>query len=130
MLESALWRGGCLLQGGVCSGGCLLQGVSAPGVSARGGCVCSWGECLLLGRSAPGVSAPGGVCFEGVSAPGGNVCSRGVCLGGCLLLGWCLLLLLGGVSQHVLRQTPPAPSPRGQTHACENITLAQLHCGR
>ena len=32
------------------------------------------------------------------------------------------------VSQHALRQTP-LPSC-GQTHACKNITLAQLRCGR
>ena len=40
-----------------------------------------------------GVSAPGGVCSRGVSAP-----REGVCSGGCLLLG--------GVSQHAMGQTP------------------------
>ena len=57
------------------------------------------GGCLLPGGLLPGGSARGGVCFQG---------------------GW--------VSQHALRQTP-LPPPRGQTHACENITLAQLRCG-
>ena len=46
---------------------------------------------------------PGGVPGRGVSAPGG---------------GW--------VSQHALRQIPLPP---GHTHACKNITLAQLRCG-
>ena len=59
----------------------------------------------------------------------GGVCSRGVCLvwGGLLWRGG---LLPGGgwVSQHALRQTPLPPY--GQAHACENITLAQLRCGR
>ena len=51
-------------------GGCLLGGVSAPGVSAHGGCllwevsalggVCSWRGCLLGGCLLQGVSAPGG----------------------------------------------------------------------
>ena len=37
----------------------------------------------------------------------------------------------GGVSQHALRQTPsPPPWREFLTHACENITLAQLRCGR
>ena len=35
------------------------------------------------------------------------------------------------VSQHALRQTPsPSPWTEFLTHACENITLAQLRCGR
>ena len=62
-------------------GGCLLLGG-----------VCSWGVSALLG-----VSSLGGGLLLGVSA-----------LGGCLLLGRCLLL--GGVSQHALRQTPPLPA--------------------
>ena len=88
---------------GVCSGGCLLWGVSAPGV------VLGPGGCLLPGvRGVPGP--------WGVSAPGGWS-------GGCLL--W------GGVSQHALRQTPSSPLwTEFLTHACENITLAQLRCGR
>ena len=51
----------------------------------------------------------GGCCSGGVSAPGVCVC----------------------VSQHALRQTPsPPPWTEFLTHACENITLAQLPCGR
>ena len=46
--------------------GCLLRRVSAPGVSAPGGCVSAPGGCLL----------PGSVCSKG-----------GVCSGGCLLGG-------------------------------------------
>ena len=80
------------------------------GVFSRGGCLLP-GGCVCSG----GVSAPGGCLLWGVSASQGE---RGVSAsGGCLLL-----LLGGGVSQHALKQTPP----RGQTHACENITLTQL----
>ena len=54
---------------------------------------------------------------------------RGVCAwsgGGCLILGG--VCSQGGVvSQHALRQTPPV---NRITHACENITLPQLRCGR
>ena len=53
-----------------------------------------------------------------------TICSSGCLLGGgmlgCLLPGGCLLL--GGVSHHALRQTPPPPC--GQTDACKNITFA------
>ena len=57
------------------------------------------GGCLLLGHSAPsGVSAP-----RGVPAPGG-----------------CLPLVLGGVSQYAVRQTP---SVNRMTDRCKNITL-------
>ena len=65
------------------------------------------------GVSAPGGSGPGGSAAGGVSALGGSAPSGWVCC-------------RGGISQHALRQTPP----RGQTDACENITLAQLRCGR
>ena len=111
---SLLPEGGLLL-GGVCSWGgllpwggvCLVWGVSAPG---RG---------LLLGGSAPvGGCLPGlgGVCsWGGLPGRGGRVV--------CLVRG---VSAPGGVCQHALRQTPPC----GQTHACENITLAQLRCGR
>ena len=53
---------------------------------------------------------PGGVPGLGGSAPGG------VCL------------VRGGLPQCMLGYTPHPPC--GQTHACENITLAQLRCGR
>ena len=55
---------------------------------------------------------PGGVC----RGRGGGVCPGGVCL--------------GGVSQHALRQTPHPLWTEFLTHACENITLTQLRCGR
>ena len=103
-------------RGDVCSGG----GVSAPGGLSALGVVCS----------------QGGVCSWGwVSAPRGGVCSGGCLLGGCLLpggsaprVGGCLLL--GGVFQHALRHTPSPLWTEFLTHASENITLAQLRCGR
>ena len=61
-----------------------------------------WGGCLLRGGG-------GGVCYLGGSGPG---------VGG------------GGVSQHALRQTLPHLWTEFLTHASENITLAQLRCGR
>ena len=86
------------------------RGVSAPG----------------LGVSGPGGGLPwseGVPCSRGGSSAQGGVCSRGVLpgLGGSLPGP-------GGISQHALRQTPLPPC--GQTDACENITLAQLRCGR
>ena len=111
MLQSAT-RGMPVLGGGVsapggsaprevCSGGCLVQGVSALE------------EGLL----------PGGWSVLGGSAPGG-----GSALGGLGVSGLGGVSAPRGVSQHALRQTPLPPC--GQTHACENITLAQLRCGR
>ena len=105
-----LWRGwGCLVWGGVWSGGCLVQGGVWSGGSAPNG-VSVPGGCLVWGVWS------GGVWFGGCLLLGDLV--PGVWSGGCLLLG-------GGKSQHALR-TPL----RGQTDACENITLAQLRCGR
>ena len=113
-MHSSRMRTGCSLT--VCCsllprGVSVLGGVSAPGgggvCSREGGCVCSRGL----------MSAPRGVCSWGGVCSGGGVCSR---------RGW--VSALGGVSQHALRQTPLPPC--GQTHACENITLAQLRCGR
>ena len=69
----------------LCSGGCLVQGVLAPR-----GCL-AWG-CLVPGE----VPDPGGFLLPG-GVPGPR--------GGCLVLGECLVL--GVVSQHALRQTPP-----------------------
>ena len=88
-------------------GGCLPGGGSAPGGCLVWGGGSAWsGGCLLLG------GLPGG----------GSAWSRGVCL------------FWRSISQHVLRQTPIPPDqadpPCGQTDACENITLAQLRCGR
>ena len=107
--QHALHRGclsrGVSVQGGVCLG-VSTQGVSAQGVSAQ----------------VEGVSAQGRGCLpRGVSAQRGVVC-RGylpkgsVCPGGC-------------VSQHAMGQTPPLWT-EFLTHACENITLPQLRCGR
>ena len=82
----------------------------SPSMLCTGGCLL-WGvPSLGVGGSAPGGK---GVCSLGVpglagSGPGG-VCSRRV------------------VSQHALRQTPPM---NRITHACENITLPKLRCGR
>ena len=105
---SMFWGGGgCLVPGGV-----WCWGVSAP-----------WGGCLLWG-----VSGLGGVCSgEGVCTLEGGLLPGGLDLGCvCLLLGG--VCSQGGISQHALRQTPP-PVNR-ITHACENITLPQLRCGR
>ena len=82
------------------------EGVSAPRGGVCSGLMSAGGRCLLWGLcsgvvSAPGgVSAPRGICSQGVCAPGG-VCSQGG--------------LLQGVSQHVLRQTPPPPWTESQT---------------
>ena len=110
----ACTAGGCLLQegvpapgdacfvGGLLPGGCRLWGCllgwgaciwSWGGACLGGGGVCSWGE----PASGPGV---GGLLLEGclvwrVSAPGR-----------CLLWGGYLPLVLGGVTQHAMGQTP------------------------
>ena len=91
-----------------CRGGCLVRGVSAPG----------------------GVSGPGGVCSGGVFAPGGVWSGGGGCLlqgrgGSGLKGGGCLLL--GGIAACTEADPPPV---NRITHACKNITLAQLRCGR
>ena len=61
---------------------------------------------MLQWGSGPGGSAPGGrgCVLQGGSGPGGDFPAS-----------FCL---------------QAAPPPHGQTHACENITLAQLRCGR
>ena len=81
--------------------------MSGPGGSGLG--------CLVWGVWSWG-SGLGGSGMAGGSGAGG-AWSRGICLPGG---GW--------VSQHALRQTPLPPC--GQTHACKNITLAQLRYGR
>ena len=149
------WSGGCLVLGGVTwSGGCMCPGgcTWSGGVPAwSGGCTClvwgggvpawsrvdvwSWGVYLVWGVYLPGrgegCTCPGGVylvrgggctCLVwGVSGPGGVPAWSGGCTcpggvpgpeGGCTILVW------GGAWSG----TPP---PCGQTHACENITLAK-----
>ena len=59
----------------------------------------------------------GGVCSRGCAWSGG-VCSGG----GSAPRGWV------GIPACTEADTPPPPC--GQAHACENITLAQLRCGR
>ena len=98
---SMLWGGG---------GWCLLQGVCSQGGGNGGVCP---GGCPLGG------GCSGGCLLGGMSA-WGDVCLGGCLLGGVSAWGW-------GVSQHALRQTPPV---NRITHACENITLRQLCCGR
>ena len=96
------------------------------------------GVCLLGGMSAlGGCLLPGGVCSGGASALGGVSANRGVsALGGvcswgvCLLLGGCLLWGVSAQGVYPCMHWGRNPSPRGQTDACENITLAQLRCGR
>ena len=103
-------RKGCLLQGMPVSwggGGPAPRGVSALGMPAWVGCLhlVLGGACLGGGVSAPGGSLPlvlgvGGLLLEGclvwgVSAPGR-----------CLLWGGYLPLVLGGVTQHAMGQTP------------------------
>ena len=148
---SLLPRGVSALGGCVCSGGCLVRG-GVPGLgrglSAPGGCAWSGGGLLWGGGSAPrGVSAPRrgvpglggsapwwGVCSRGgigpVSAPRGGVCSWGgvSALGGCLLPGgaW----YRGCIPSCTEADTLLPPWTEFLTHACENITLAQLRCGR
>ena len=95
--------------GGVCFPGGLLLG----GVCFLGG-VCSWGV---------------GVCHQGGYLLPGRVC---LLQGGCLLLGgvcfWGCVCFTGGGIPAYTWQTPP--SVNRITHACENITLPQLRCGR
>ena len=99
---SLLRGGGCLLQWGSGLGGLLGGGVSAPGD--------------LVG----GVSSRGGVCSQG-GLVWGSVYSRG----GIWSRG--RGSAPGGVYPSMHWGRPPPPC--GQTHACENITLAQLRCG-
>ena len=126
-------RGFCLWSAGGGGGLPLVSGVSASG----------WG-CLPLVR---GVSASG----LGVSASGPRGCLPlvGECLplvGECLPLVWggvcnwsgdggCLPLVQGGqVSasgpERVSARHTPFLWTEFLTHACENITLPQLRCGR
>ena len=102
----------CFPGGGVSawSGGgvCLLRGVGGVGwcLLPGGGCLPGWG-----------VSAPGGVCLVwGVSAWSGGVSAPG---GGCI-----------PACTEADTLPPPPPLTEFLTHACENITLAQLRCGR
>ena len=82
-------------------GGVWCRGVHSHCL-LRGGV---WSQgCLLWGVWSGGVSAPGGVCS------GGGVSARWGYIPACT-------------------EADPLP-PCGQTDACENITLAQLRCGR
>ena len=106
--------GGGLLLGGLLPGGSALGGVSAPKGCLLTGGVCSQGGLLLGGICSQGgggvcSQGGGGVCSQGVSAPGG-----GRCIPACTEAD----------------TLPPPPWTEFLTHACENITLAQLHCGR
>ena len=98
------YAGGCTCSG-VPAGGCTCQGVYLPGgVPACRGCTCLWmgvptGGCTCLGVYLPGgCTCPGGVPAQGMYLPGGS------CPGG--VSAWGGVYLLGGVSQHALRQTP------------------------
>ena len=75
------------------------------------------------------VPGPGGVsALGGVPGLGGVVVSaRGVCSRGVPGRGGCLLR--GGIPACTEADTPPLWT-EFLTHACENITLAQLRCGR
>ena len=86
-------------------------------------------ECIPVG-CLPAARRPyAGVCFRGVPGPGGLVpggClvwGGGVCSGG----GGCAPGEGVGIPACTEADTPP---PCGQPHTCENITLAQLRCGR
>ena len=101
----------------------------------------------LLPGGGGGLPGPGGSAWSRGSAPRGGVpgWSGGAwSQGGCLVQGVCLVclgvsgpggsawsgggLLPGGyIPACTEADTPP---PCGQTYACENITLAQLRCGR
>ena len=116
MLESASLGGGLPGWGGLPGPGgiCLVQGgLPGPGGSAwsRGVSALSGGVCLVRG------------CLPG---PGGSAWSGGVSAWS----GGCLPGPGGCISQHALRQTPSPLWTEFLTHACENITLAQLRCGR
>ena len=73
---------------------------------------------MRTGRSLTG---GGGVC---VWSGGGLLLGRGVPDPGG---GGGACLVRGGIPACTEADTPP---PCGQTHACKNITLAQLRCGR
>ena len=69
------------------SGGCLLWGVSAPGEVSAWGAVC-FGGVSAQGVSAPEVSALGGCLLRGLGVcSGGCLLQGGVCCRGCLLWG-------------------------------------------
>ena len=81
---------------------------------------CGGGGCLLWG----GVCSWGGLLWGGLLRWGGG-CLLG---GGSALGGVCC----GGVSTLgvLLRGCRPPPRVNRMTHACKNITLPQLRCGR
>ena len=121
LVQGCVWSGGrgCLLwgvsgPGGVCSGGCLVW----SGGPAPGGCLL-WEGSLVWGEGVFGLRG-GGVWSGG---PAGGVSGLGVCVS-----GWRGVCSGGFIPACTEADTPPPPC--GQTDACENITLAQLRCGR
>ena len=103
----------CIPVGCVPAARCPYAEVCFPGgVCSRGGGCLLRGGCLLVGICSGG-TALGGLLWGGVSAPRGVLLPRGVCSQGVY------------PSMHWGRHPPS-----GKTDACENITLAQLHCGR
>ena len=111
-----VWPGGSGLGRGLVQGGLVVGGVWS-----RGGSRGVWSRgCLVQGVSGPGGLVQGGVCSQGGLVVGGVWSWGGLVLGG---------LVWGMYIPACTEAEPPSP-PRGQTHACENITLAQLRCGR
>ena len=102
------WSGGVSAPGGLPGlGGCFGGVPGLGGVCSRGGCAWSGGV------SAPGgVPGLGGCLLWGVPGPGG-VSAPGGCIPAC-----------------TEADTLPPMWTEFLTHACENITLAQLRCGR
>ena len=122
--------GGCTcrelyLLGGLPARGCTYLGVYLLGrVPAQGGEIT---QGVYLPRVG-GYTYLGGVPAWGIPAQGGGVyLPGGVPTRGCKCQG---VYLLGDVSQHTLRQTPPPLWTEWLSDACENITLPQLRCGR
>ena len=91
-------------------------GVSGLGVSGWGGAWSGGGVCLVQGVClVRGCLVWGGVWSGGVPAPGGVCLVRGGLVWG------------GGIPACTEADPPPV---NRITHACENITLPQLRCGR
>ena len=92
--------------------------------------LCARGSTRGLFTLGGGVSTLGVSTLGGVYSGGGGVCSWGGCLlpGGLSAPGgWCLLPGGCGIPACTEADTPPV---NRITHACENITLPQLRCGR
>ena len=94
------------------AGGCVSQHALGRRVSAWG--IPAWGVYLPRGCNCVGGVPAGGYLPRVVYLPGGFTCPGGVPAGGCrstcpggCLPGGCLPLVLWGVSQHAMGQTPP-----------------------